>query len=130
MGHDQVNIFNRKIMNTEHIFITPNPPKGEKMYCPNCRKVRKPYRAYRTLNKPISRLLKYSSVNELCPVCFIPMRPIEKRRRIDHNGNQVHGQDNGRHRRVRREQSSRAPLFRGSNPQVAIKIIKQTQNDA
>ena len=94
MGHDQVNILNRRIMNTQHIFITPNPPKGEKMYCPNCRKVRKPYRAYRTLNKPISRLLKYSSVNELCPVCFIPMRPIEKRQRIDHNGNQVLGQDN------------------------------------
>lgn len=60
----------------------------KRMYCKVCRKYNTPLILTRTRDKPLHDLLQYSSVNELCPLCYSPMLTLltkkgKRRRRVD-----------------------------------------------
>jgi Zn finger protein HypA/HybF involved in hydrogenase expression len=68
--------------------------RRKRMYCKVCRKYNMPVILVRTRDKPLHDLLQYSSVNELCPLCYSPMLPLfakkgKRRRRVDVDSGRV-----------------------------------------
>jgi hypothetical protein len=78
--------------NGSKVSISHNHKK--RMYCKVCRKYNMPVILVRTRDKPLHDLLQYSSVNELCPLCYSPMLPLfakkgKRRRRVDVDSGRV-----------------------------------------
>ena len=64
--------------------------RRKRMYCKVCRKYNMPVILVRTRDKPLNSLLQYSSVNELCPLCYSPMLTLltkkgKRRKKVDVN---------------------------------------------